>query len=581
MKRKERTFFANTSNFLEPTIKQPLVTLRAFIVYWLWALVPVVHIVFIKKIVELIEKWDKNEFVDFIIYYAILIVVFEGLLFLVRKWWWVESVNAFRKIIHHKYVKKFFTLWNNETERLWTWKLISLIDRWMDKWALLLDVLIHNFIKVFITFSFTFYMIVSENISYWILFLIIYVLLHIIWWYINQFTLKYRRDRESTWHIYTKQLVKIIMNKFEILQTSKWDREIKNLDKTTSELKNFNLQMSPYIHLFFRLPEWFLTWSKFFILFFLWLQIIEWEASMATFVWLFWILTLMDSVITSSMIFFKDFTKEFSTVEKMWDFFDNTKKIKWYDKWKKFKHTKWKIEIQNLTYWYIKNKPVFKDFNLKLAWEKVTAIVWNSGSWKTTLVKLISGYIKASSGDIIIDKQSLNKVSLKSYYKDIWYLTQEPSVFDGSVLDNLTYAIDRELKKWEVEKILKLAKCEFIYDLADWLETEIWERWVRLSWWQRQRLAIAKIFLKDPKIILLDEPTSALDSFSEELITKAMHNLFKWRTIIIIAHRLQTVKNADDIILLANWKIIERWNHAELVKQKWVYKKMLDLQSGF
>jgi ABC-type multidrug transport system fused ATPase/permease subunit len=79
----------------------------------------------------------------------------------------------------------------------------------------------------------------------------------------------------------------------------------------------------------------------------------------------------------------------------------------------------------------------------------------------------------------------------------------------------------------------------------------------------------------------LDEPTSALDSFSEELITKAMHNLFKWRTIIIIAHRLQTVKNADDIILLANWKIIERWNHAELVKQKWVYKKMLDLQSGF
>ena len=319
----------------------------------------------------------------------------------------------------------------------------------------------------------------------------------------------------------------------------------------------------------------------------------------------------MQRSISDALSFYNQFVKDQVIIEKLWSVIDNTPKIKWYDKWKKFKHKTWKIEIKKLNYWYTKDKPVFKDFDLKLEWEKVTALVWNGGSWKTTLIKLIAWYIREDSWDIIIDNQKLNEVSLKSYYKDIWYLTQEPSVFDWSVFENLTYAIPQSWilspngrkglqqkqninsfslggkDAWkadrgtELDKIIKLSKCEFIYDLPDGINTEIWEKWIRLSWWQRQRLAIAKIFLKDPKIILLDEPTSALDSFSEELITKALHNLFKWRTIIIIAHRLQTVKNADDIILFANWKIKERWTHSELVKKNWVYKKMLDLQSGF
>jgi ABC-type multidrug transport system fused ATPase/permease subunit len=265
--------------------------------------------------------------------------------------------------------------------------------------------------------------------------------------------------------------------------------------------------------------------------------------------------------------------------------------MKWYDNWKDFDYKNWKIEIENLTYWYSENKPVFKNFDLKLKWWKITAFVGNSWSWKSTLVKLIAGYIRADSWEVIIDEQKLNKIKLKSYYKNIWYLTQDPSVFDGSILDNLMYWAhsqplpckegSRDVWQKHLDKIIKQSKCEFIYDLEDWINTEIWERWVRLSWGQKQRLAIAKIFLKDPKIIILDEPTSALDSFSEEQITYAMHNLFKWRTVIIIAHRLQTVKDANDIILFENGEIKERWTHKELVKIKGQYNKMLELQSGF
>lgn len=126
-----------------------------------------------------------------------------------------------------------------------------------------------------------------------------------------------------------------------------------------------------------------------------------------------------------------------------------------------------------------------------------------------------------------------------------------------------------------------MAKCEFIYDLPQWVDTEIGERGIRLSGGQRQRLAIAKIFLKDPEIIILDEPTSALDSFSEEAITEAMHNLFENRTVIIIAHRLQTVKHADDIIVLDHGEVVERGTHHELVSQSGSYATMLELQSGF
>lgn len=133
----------------------------------------------------------------------------------------------------------------------------------------------------------------------------------------------------------------------------------------------------------------------------------------------------------------------------------------------------------------------------------------------------------------------------------------------------------------KIDKAIKLAKCDFVYDFPHWIDTEIGERWIRLSGGQRQRLAIAKVFLKNPSIILLDEPTSALDSFSEEAITQAMHTLFEWRTVIIIAHRLQTVKEADTIFVFDEWTIVEEWTHDSLVQQWWAYAKMLELQSGF
>lgn len=230
-------------------------------------------------------------------------------------------------------------------------------------------------------------------------------------------------------------------------------------------------------------------------------------------------------------------------------------------------------------------KMVLKDFSLKIKSGSKVALVGRSGSGKTTIAKLISGYMQPTAGTVFVDGQDLSEVSLKSYYKYIGYLTQEPMVFDGSVRDNLLYAVSyedlRSITEEKIKDALEKAQCGFILSMKDGLETQIGEKGIRLSGGERQRLAIAKLILKNPEIIILDEPTSALDSFSEESVTLALNELFKGRTVVIIAHRLQTVKKADEIIVLEEGEIKERGNHNELISKNGVYAKMLEMQSGF
>lgn len=181
-------------------------------------------------------------------------------------------------------------------------------------------------------------------------------------------------------------------------------------------------------------------------------------------------------------------------------------------------------------------------------------------------MKLLAGYMRPTNGTLMIDNQNITKIRLDSYYPHIGYLTQEPSVFDGTIEENLLYGARGKITKEKMQKAIELAECQFIYELEDGIKTEIGERGVRLSGGQKQRLAIAKIFLKDPEIILLDEPTAALDSYSEQKVAKAFEHLFEGRTVIVIAHRLQTVKSADDIIVLEKGKVVERGTHKELLK---------------
>lgn len=247
-----------------------------------------------------------------------------------------------------------------------------------------------------------------------------------------------------------------------------------------------------------------------------------------------------------------------------------------------YKYEMWNIEVNDINFSYKEWKNIFKSFSVKIIWWKTTALVWHSWSWKSTLIKLLLRLYDVSSGEIFYDWQSLPSLKKETLYEQIAYLTQEPAIFDGTIRDNLSYAFSKnELMTdsaiWSA--LEKAAISSFVKELPLWLDTQLGEKWVKLSWGEKQRLAIARVFLKDPRILILDEPTSALDSISENVITHSLQELMQNRTVIIIAHRLQTVMHADNIIVLHDGNIVQQGKHMDLIKEDGIYKTLVDLQS--
>lgn len=380
-------------------------------------------------------------------------------------------------------------------------------------------------------------------------------------------------------------MIKIISSKFEVMQAGSIDQEVDSLDGDLEQAKKMNAKTAHYVVSMFYFPRFFIEAGRVMLVIFIWSWVITWKYSYGDFVAVLGIFYVLDPIIMDGVEFFKDTTKKLTHVYKLFELFDNAPPTTLYTAWNKFIHHEGNINLEGVSFTYNDGQSVFNNFSLHLQAKRKTALVGNSGAWKTTLVKLIAGYLQPTWGEIYIDNQALSTLSLQSYYTHIGYLTQEPLVFDGTIRENLLYALTNIPLDSHIQAILQAAKCEFILDLTHGLDTEIGERWIRLSGGQRQRLAIAKIMLKNPEIIILDEPTSALDSFSEQEVTEAMNNLFQDRTVIIIAHRLQTVKHADEIILLwsVQWatQILERGNHEELTKAQWAYYQMVELQSGF
>ena len=196
-------------------------------------------------------------------------------------------------------------------------------------------------------------------------------------------------------------------------------------------------------------------------------------------------------------------------------------------------------------------------------------------------MKLASGFLFPTSGSVKIDAFDTKTVNLSTLYPHIGYLSQDPSVFDGSIRDNLAYGSQSEATEEQIRTALEKAEASFVFQFPEGLDTEIVELGVKLSGGQKQRLAIAKTFLKNPSVLFLDEPTSALDSLSEEAITKSFEGLFENKTVLIIAHRLKTVQQADVILVIENGAVAESGTHAELLEKDGKYARMLRAQTHF
>ena len=578
---KEQIFWQKTKRFLEPVRRRKKIYIKSSFQAFLIPVSSVIAILFLEQITKIILSWNIDDIFQILAYFLIFIVLSESIIYAVKNWWWMVTLYQSRDDLYSEFLKKYIRLDNTQVEKVWNGKLVWIIHDWVSRWSEILADMIITLGAIIVGVFFTMYMVSRIHYSLPFIFLGLIFLFCVITYFMNKRLMQFRSERYEYKNLVLKDFVKIISSKDEILQTWKLDKNLSSLSLYLSEWSRVSKAMSPYRTVNKRAAPVMLNLSLLVLFWYIALYFSSQKFEVSFLVWLSWTFILMQKTIWDFVKFYVDLNKQMVSVEKLWDFFDSTSQIEWYEEWDTFEHKDGKIELKNVSYGYDESKPVFTNFSLNIPGNRVTALVGPSGGWKSTLVKLISGYIRQDSWDILIDNQNLSEVSLKSYYRDVGYLTQEPSVFDGTVRENLLYAVWEDTSEKDIETTIKLAHCEFIYDLPSGLDTEIGERGVKLSWGQKQRLAIAKIFLKNPKIIILDEPTSALDSLSEKKITEAMHNLFKNRTVIVIAHRLQTVKHADDIIVISSWKVVERGTHKELVKNKWFYKEMLDLQSGF
>ena len=223
-------------------------------------------------------------------------------------------------------------------------------------------------------------------------------------------------------------------------------------------------------------------------------------------------------------------------------------------------------------------REVISNLNLRVEAGKTLALVGPSGGGKTTLCNLIPRFYRVSEGRITLDGHDIADLTLASLRSSIGMVSQNVFLFDGTVRENIAYARP-DASDEEVTRAAKSANIhDYIMTLPDGYNTEVGERGVKLSGGQRQRIAIARVFLKNPKLLILDEATSALDNATEMQIQAALEELSRGRTVIVVAHRLSTVKNADEIVVLDRTGVVEQGTHEELLAKGGEYKKLYEYQ---
>ena len=233
------------------------------------------------------------------------------------------------------------------------------------------------------------------------------------------------------------------------------------------------------------------------------------------------------------------------------------------------------IELSNVVFGYDNNKPVLKNISLHVKPGEVLGIVGRSGAGKTTLVNLISRLYDVKEGKITIDGTDVRNVVLKDLRKNVAMVSQDTYLFMGTVADNIAYAKPGAGRREIVEAAMKASAHDFIVNLPDGYDTVIGEGGASLSGGEKQRISIARAIMKDSPVIFLDEATANVDPENENELTKAIHELTKEKTVIMIAHRLKTVREADRIFVIDQGRIIQSGRHDELMEQEGLYKSFV------
>ena len=273
-----------------------------------------------------------------------------------------------------------------------------------------------------------------------------------------------------------------------------------------------------------------------------------------------------------------DFTRSLALFTRIFDYLDRPVTIKSPENGKKPDLARKDIRYEHVEFYYSEDKPLLTDVNFTVPGGKMYAIVGPSGSGKSTVVNMIPRLYDAISGTVSIDGTDVKDMDLEWLRSNIGVVTQDTYLFNGTILENLRYAKEDATLEEIEEACRKASIHDFIASQPKGYDTEGGNRGLKLSGGEKQRISIARVILKDPKILILDEATSALDSISESAIQDALETMMVGRTSIVIAHRLSTILKADSILVVAGGVIAEQGTHDELLKLKGVYHELYETQ---
>ncbi|MEI5908456.1 ABC transporter ATP-binding protein [Bacillus spongiae] len=237
------------------------------------------------------------------------------------------------------------------------------------------------------------------------------------------------------------------------------------------------------------------------------------------------------------------------------------------------------LRFSQVDFQYQQDEEVLKGISFSVEPGKVTAVIGPSGSGKTTIFSMIERFYSPTSGEILLDNQPIEAFSLGAWRKEIGYVPQESPILAGTIKENIIYGVQRQVSDEEIKEAANMAYADqFIESFPQGYDTQVGERGIKLSGGQKQRIGIARALIRNPHLLLLDEATSSLDSKSEIEVQKALTNLMKGRTTIVIAHRLSTVINADQLVFLDRGNITGIGTHQELYESHSLYKQFADQQ---
>lgn len=388
-------------------------------------------------------------------------------------------------------------------------------------------------------------------------------------YYFNAKTSKAQEEIHKKWESFFGYLWDYITNLTLVKTLTFENKAKKELEKIHKETLDLQIPLSRkwgisdiYTHFLINISRLLVLWT--------WILLIQaWEITFATLFLFFSYIGYIYFPLSFVFGSLKSLQKHLEWIKKLYLEFDTIAQDEEIKEVQNIEKITGKITFQNVSFSYQQEgeKEVLKkiDFEI-LPWEKV-ALVGSTGSGKSTITSLLLRFWDISKGHILIDDRDIKTIAKSSLRKHIGIVMQDNSLFNTTIKNNLLYA-KADASEEEMIQALKKAKADFVFKQKDGINTEIWERGLKLSWGEKQRLNIARIFLKNPEILILDEATSALDNKTEIEIQKSLDELILGKTSIIIAHRLSTIKKVDRIFVLENGQIVETGNYEELILKK-------------